>query len=168
MKRWESAVEEYPINLCYLLFLRLVSAAGDRLLMYMNWPGGVIVFLGISNKTLSYPAALDPSKTIAERWCFVKSDSKYSRAEMWVNWSTVHWDEPLIVSRAERLFTCLYFISQAKVYVFPTTSIGNKLQGRELWPNILANVVFWKYDCSVRFVLAIILACELSFLFAWC
>lgn len=46
---------------------------------------------------------------------------------------------------------------------------GNKLQGDELRPNILANVVvFWKCDCSFRFVLAIILACELSFLFAWC
>lgn len=53
MERCESAVEEYSINLCYLPFLRLVAAAGDRMLMYMNWSDGAIVFLGISNKTLS-------------------------------------------------------------------------------------------------------------------
>lgn len=33
MRRWKSAVEEYHINLCYLLFLRLVAATGDRMLM---------------------------------------------------------------------------------------------------------------------------------------
>lgn len=162
--------EEYPINLYYLLFWRLVAAAGDRMLMYMNWPDGTVVFLGISNKTLSWPnpAALDPSKTIAERRLFVKSGSQYSGVAMWVRWSTVHWYEPSMVPRAERLFSCLYFINQAKVYESPVTSTGNKLRD-EFWPSILANVVvFWKYDYTVGFVLAIMLACELSFLFAWC
>lgn len=85
---------------------------------------------------------LDPSKTTAERWHFVKSGSKYSRVEMCrVRWSTVHWDEPLMVPRAERLFTCLYFISRAKLCVSLMTSIGNKLQGGK---SKIFGHIFWK------------------------
>lgn len=98
---------------------------------------------GIKQDTLiakSCKFTLDPSKT--ERWHFVKSDSKYSRVEMCrVSWSTVHWDEPLMVPTAERLFTCLYFISRAKVCVSLMTSIGNKLQGGE---SKIFGHIFWK------------------------
>lgn len=52
VKRRKSTVEEYPISLCFLHFLKLMAAAGDRMLMYMNWPDGTIVFLGVSNKKL--------------------------------------------------------------------------------------------------------------------
>lgn len=134
------------------------------MLMYMNWPRGTVVFLGISNKASSWPspAVLDPSKTVAERRHFVKSGSKYSRVEMWVSWSTVHWDEPSMVPRAERLFSCLYFISQAKVYVSPMTSMETNSKemsfGQIFWQmwwcsgNVIAQLdLFWPSSWHVNF-----------------
>lgn len=80
-------------------------------------------------------------------------------------------DEPLMESRAERLFSYFYlfFISLIKPKCITIDFGGSKLQGDELWPSISASVVvFWMYDCSVRFVLTFILVCVVSFLFVWC
>lgn len=65
-------------------------------------------------------------------------------------------DESSMVSRAERLFSCFYmsFISSVKPRCIAIDFSESKLWRNELWPSIFANVVvFWKYDCSVSFVL---------------
>lgn len=139
----------------------------------MNWPDRTLVFLGISNKTLSWPnpAAHRPLQTQAKPKlrgsCLANHALTLlcSRVETWVRWSTVQCGEPSGVSRAERLFSWFswFYISSVKPRCIAINFRRSRLQGEELWPSILANVVvFWKYDCSVRFVLAFILVCGVS------
>lgn len=112
-------------------------------------------------------ATSDPSEAEVRGSCLANHALTLlcSIVETWVSWSTVQCGEPSVVFRAERPFSCFswFFISSVKPRCIAINFRGSKLWGDELWPSILANVVmFWKYDCSVSFVLAFILVCGVS------